>query len=93
MLIDRRWNLSILDVRSFKGADCDTDDCLVVAKFRERLAVCKKAEQKFDVKRFNPRKLNELQLRKQYTITTLVVIRFSNSVVICEKCICTGQSL
>ena len=45
ILIDRRWHSSIIDVRSFRGADCDTDHCLVVAKFRERLAVRKQAAQ------------------------------------------------
>jgi hypothetical protein len=39
ILIHRRRHLSILDVRSFRAADCDTDHCLVVAKVRERLAV------------------------------------------------------
>jgi hypothetical protein len=43
VLIDRRWHSSILDVRSFRGADCDTDHYLVVAKVRERLAVSKRA--------------------------------------------------
>jgi hypothetical protein len=37
ILIDRRWHLSILDIRSFRAADCDTDQYLVVAKVRERL--------------------------------------------------------
>jgi hypothetical protein len=38
-LIDRRRQSSILDVRSFRGTDSDTDHYLVVANFRERLAV------------------------------------------------------
>jgi endonuclease/exonuclease/phosphatase family metal-dependent hydrolase len=41
ILIDRRGQSSVLDVRSFRGADCDTDHYLVVAKVRERLAVSK----------------------------------------------------
>jgi hypothetical protein len=47
VLIDRRWHSSILDVRSFRGADCDTDHYLVVAKVRERLVVSKQAAQSF----------------------------------------------
>jgi len=57
--------LNILDVRSFRGADCDTDHILVVVKIRERLAVSKQAAQKMNgVKHL--RKLNELLVRKQY---------------------------
>ena len=41
ILIDRRRQSSILDVRNFRGADCDTDHYLVVGKVRERLAVSK----------------------------------------------------
>jgi hypothetical protein len=43
ILIDRRRHSSILDVRSFRGADCDTTHYLIVAKVRERLAVSKRA--------------------------------------------------
>jgi len=41
ILTYRRWNLSTLDVRSIRGADCDTDHKLVVAKVREILPVSK----------------------------------------------------
>jgi len=64
ILIDRRWQSSVLDVRSFGGADCDTDHPLVVTKVRERLAVSKQAAQKFEGERFNLRNLNELEAMK-----------------------------
>jgi hypothetical protein len=67
-LVERKWHSSILHVRSFRRADCDTDHYPVVAKVRKRLAVSKQAAQKFDVERFNLRKLNELEVRKQYQI-------------------------
>jgi hypothetical protein len=41
ILIDRRRHLNVLDVRSFRAADCDSDHYLVVAKVKERLAVNK----------------------------------------------------
>jgi hypothetical protein len=40
----------------FQGS-CDTDHYLVVAEVRERLAVSKQAAHKFDVEKFNVRKL------------------------------------
>ena len=40
----------------------------MVAKVREKLAVIKQAAQKFNVERFNHRKLSELEVRKQYQI-------------------------
>ena len=40
----------------------------MVAKVRERLTVSKQAAQKFDGERFNLRKLNELDIMKQYQI-------------------------
>ena len=40
----------------------------MIAKVRERLAVGKHAAQRFDRQRFNLRKLNELEVRKQYQI-------------------------
>ena len=75
ILIDRRWHSSIIDVRSFRGADCDTDHYLVVAKVSERLEVRKQAAQNSDGGRFNLRKLNDLEVRKQYQIE--ITNRFS----------------
>ena len=67
-MIDRRRQSSILDVRSFRGADCDTDHYLVFTEVRERLAVSKQAAQKLEEKRFNLRKLKDLEVKKQYQI-------------------------
>jgi len=64
-LIERRWHSSTLGVQSFKGADCDTDHCLVVGDIRERWAQSKQAAQRFDGERFNLRELNELEVRKK----------------------------
>ena len=61
-MIDRKWHSRVLDVRSCRGADCDTDHYLVIAKVRKKLA------QLFHRQRFNLRKLNELEFRKEYQI-------------------------
>jgi hypothetical protein len=47
-------------VRTLRGADCDPDYYLVVARAR--------VAQKFDVERFNLKKLRELEVRKEYHI-------------------------
>jgi hypothetical protein len=69
VLIDRRRHSNILAVRSFRGADCDTDHYLVVPKVRERLAVSKRAAQKIDMETLNVKKLNEGDVREQYQVT------------------------
>jgi hypothetical protein len=60
ILVDRRRHLNVLDVRSFRAADCDTVHCLVVAKVRERVAVNKQRSQRFHMERFSSKKLNEV---------------------------------
>jgi hypothetical protein len=38
ILANRRRHSNVLDIRSFKAADCNTDHYLLVAKVKERLA-------------------------------------------------------
>jgi hypothetical protein len=45
ILVDRRRHSNILDVRSYRVADCDTDHYVVAAKLRERLAMNKQRSQ------------------------------------------------
>jgi len=71
VLIGMRWHSSVLDVRSFRGADCDTEHYLVIAKVKKRLAAGKQAAQRFDRQRFNLRNLNEPEVREQYHIADL----------------------
>jgi hypothetical protein len=49
------------DVPSYMAADCDTDHCLVVIKFRERLAENKQGWHKFHMERFNLNNLKEVE--------------------------------
>jgi hypothetical protein len=66
--IDRRRHSSVLDVRSFRAADCDTDHCLVVAKIREELAVNKQGSHTFHMERFNLKKLNDVEGKEKYRV-------------------------
>jgi hypothetical protein len=68
ILIDRRRLSSILDVRSFRAADCDTDHYLVVAMVRERLAVGKQTTLRVHMERFNLKKLSEVEDQERYRI-------------------------
>jgi phosphoribosylaminoimidazole carboxylase (NCAIR synthetase) len=57
--LDRRQQSGTLDVCSFRGADCDAEYHLVVAKVTGRLLVRKQAVQTFNMERFNLEKLND----------------------------------
>jgi hypothetical protein len=67
VLKDKRHS-NILDVRSLRGADCDTDHYLVVAKLRERISVSKRARQNFDVERFDLYNLDDVEVKEKYHV-------------------------
>jgi hypothetical protein len=61
-------NSNVLDVRSFRAADCDTDHYLVVAKVRERLAVNKQRSHRFLMERLNLKKLKDVEGKEQFRV-------------------------
>ncbi|PNF24934.1 hypothetical protein B7P43_G09364, partial [Cryptotermes secundus] len=63
-----RRHSSILDVQSFRAADCDTDNYLVVAKVRERPAVSKQTTHRVHMERLNLKQLNEVEGKEQYYV-------------------------
>jgi exonuclease III len=76
ILVDRRRHSNTLGVRSYRAADCDTDHYLVLAKFREQLAVNKQKSQRFHMKRFNLKKLKEVEGKEQYLVEVCSFGRF-----------------
>jgi hypothetical protein len=61
ILVDRRRHSSLLDVRSLRTTDCDTEHYLVVAKVAERLAVNKLGSHRFHMERFCLKKLTKVE--------------------------------
>jgi hypothetical protein len=59
ILVDSRWNSSILDVRSFGAADCDTDNYLLVTKVTTH---------RVHMERFNLKTLNKVEGKEQYCV-------------------------
>jgi hypothetical protein len=68
ILVDKRRHSNVLDVRSFRAADCDTDHYLVVAKVKERPAVNKQRSQRFHIEWFNLKKLNDVEGKEQFRV-------------------------
>jgi hypothetical protein len=69
MLMYRRCHSNVLDIQSFRRADCDVDHCLVVAEVRERLSVTKQETQKFGMGRFILKKPIKVEDKGQYLVT------------------------
>jgi hypothetical protein len=68
ILIGWRRHSIVLDARSFRAADCDTDHYLVVAKVRERLAVSKQRSSIFHTERLGLKELNEVHGKGKYRV-------------------------
>jgi hypothetical protein len=68
ILVASRRHSNVLDVRSFRAADCDSDHYLVMAKVKERLAVNKQRSQRFNMERFNLKKLNDVEGKEQFRV-------------------------
>jgi len=65
VLVDERRHSSIIDVRSLRGADCDTGHYLVVANIPQRLSLKKGIKQHLVADRYNLNKLVDREPRKQ----------------------------
>jgi hypothetical protein len=57
----------MLDVRFFRGTDCDNNHCVVVAKVIEKLLGGTRKTQQFGMDGLNL-KLNDVKIRKQYQV-------------------------
>jgi hypothetical protein len=58
----------MLYVHFFRGADCDTDHYLVMAKLKDRLSESKGARQRFDLERFDLKNLDDVEVKEKYQI-------------------------
>jgi endonuclease/exonuclease/phosphatase family metal-dependent hydrolase len=67
-LTDKRRQSNILDIRSFRGANSDTDHYVIFAKLRERISVIKRARQNFDLEGFDLKKLDDVEVKEKYQI-------------------------
>jgi hypothetical protein len=67
-LIERQRHSSVLDVQSFRAAEYETGNYLVVAKIRERLAVNKQSSRTFHMERFSLKKLNKVEGNEKYHV-------------------------
>jgi hypothetical protein len=68
ILIGKERHSSIFDIRSFRAADCDTHQYLVVAKIMEKLAVNKQGSHRCHMERFNVKKLNGAEGKEKYHV-------------------------
>ena len=64
--ISKKWRRSLLDVRSYRGADVASDHHLVVAQLRLKLAANKALGQRMTWRKLNIEKFNHGETRKKF---------------------------
>jgi hypothetical protein len=64
----KRRHSNILDVRSFRVADCDNNQYLVLAKLGDRLSVSKRTRQNSCLERFDMKRLDDVEGKKRYQV-------------------------
>ena len=61
-------SISVVDIRTFREADCNSDHYLVIGELRERLSEVKRVEQQVNIRRFNIPKLKDVETKQQYQV-------------------------
>ena len=65
--ISGRWSRSMMDVRSYRGADMASDHFLVMARLKIRLKACKKRS---DTVKYDIGKLKEADIKEKFAVST-----------------------
>jgi hypothetical protein len=61
LLIDARHVSNVMDVRTFRGANIDSDHCLLISKIRSQISIARKTYGSY-ARKFNSDKLKSLHL-------------------------------
>jgi hypothetical protein len=72
ILINRQRHSNILDVQSFRAADCDTDHYPMVENVGERLPENKQRSHRFSTEMFNLKKLNEREGKRNIMLRSQI---------------------
>ena len=70
LFCSRKCQKSLLDVRSYKGADIQSDDSLMVPKIHLRLKATQKSNKPITHKPFNVEKLNDKGTTRTFQLQT-----------------------
>jgi hypothetical protein len=70
--------LNVLHVQSFRAANCNAEHYLVVAKVGERLAINKQRSHRYNMKRFNLKKLNEVEVKSNIVLRSQMGLQLWN---------------